>query len=243
MIRDHLERGDGGIQQLSDLYRLLPLGIGHVDTSPGYPLVQVWMTGHEIRVATEVLIFGWQRRGPRYFPILSGLEARYHPSRPPLDRIYDIALVTDDGQRHPLDRDTLYPVVVSTFLYESFPLIGTVSHGLVTVVPRDAEGEPITDLTEHLLDADPSTPGIQEVKEWMALVDLVATFPDADGDGIPEVPTRYTDEPAPRLIADPSWSLGALLGNSTWILKTTLGVPLGLLLLVGWWWRRRRQTL
>lgn len=239
LVRDHLLRGKSGIQQLSDLYRVLPLGIGLVDQSPGYPLLRVYLTGRELRTASEVMLFGWRSRGANFYPFLSGLRARYHPHRPPLDRIFDLRL-DRDGTLEPIDPDRLYSLAVSTFVLESFPLIGKLSHGLVSVVPKDAEGRPITDPADHLIDADPTTPGLQEVKEWMALVELVATFPDTDGDGIPEVPGRY-GHPDPRLIEEASLHPKALFGNSTRILRTVVGLPLALIALVLFALRRRAR--
>ena len=50
-----------------------------------------------------------------------------------------------------------------------------------------------------IFDADPDMAGTQDVKLWEALIDYANTYPDSDGDGLPEVPASYS-EPAGRIV-------------------------------------------
>ncbi|NQD93164.1 bifunctional metallophosphatase/5'-nucleotidase, partial [Pseudomonas sp. CrR25] len=55
-IRDDLIQGRAGVQSVSDLFRVAPLGIGEFDDAPGYPLIKVYVTGKELKDLLEVLL-------------------------------------------------------------------------------------------------------------------------------------------------------------------------------------------
>ena len=42
-----------------------------------------------------------------------------------------------------------------------------------------------------VFDKDPNTDGVQELKLWQALEAYMATFPDGDGDGVPDLSNVY----------------------------------------------------
>jgi 5'-nucleotidase / UDP-sugar diphosphatase len=44
---------------------------------------------------------------------------------------------------------------------------------------------------DFLIDLDKNTEGIQEAKEWLALLEYVRSFPDINGNNIPDVPEKY----------------------------------------------------
>jgi len=93
--------------------------------------------------------------------------------------------------------------------------VRTASHGLLSVQPRDRNGRPITDLKEGIvIDADALTPGVQEIKEWVALAAYLQSFPDSDGNGIPEIPVRYRQAEG-RFAATPSWNPVDLIAAET----------------------------
>ena len=52
-------------------------------------------------------------------------------------------------------------------------------------------GEPLQSVYDAVIDADPKAPGVQEVKEWMALVWYLQQQPDTNGNGIPDIPLYY----------------------------------------------------
>jgi 2',3'-cyclic-nucleotide 2'-phosphodiesterase (5'-nucleotidase family) len=55
MIREDILKRRSGLLQSSDLFRVVPLGIGMVEDTPGYPLVSFYLTAPEIKRALEVL--------------------------------------------------------------------------------------------------------------------------------------------------------------------------------------------
>ena len=43
----------------------------------------------------------------------------------------------------------------------------------------------------YAVDADPTTTGTQELKQWQALLGYVSALPDTDDDDIPNIPAAY----------------------------------------------------
>jgi 5'-nucleotidase / UDP-sugar diphosphatase len=72
------------------------------------------------------------------------------------------------------------------------------------------------DLKKAIVDADRSAPGVQELKEWAALSTYMKTFPDSDGNGIPNIPLRYR-QPEGRVLATPTWNPIALIRGGNYI--------------------------
>jgi len=120
----------------------------------------------------------------------------------------------------------------------------TASHGLVAVVPKDRDGRPIANIRDARVDADPAQPGIQELKEWVSLAGYLQSFPDRNGNGIPDMPDRYRDAEG-RYRAVPSWNPADLIRGGG---RITYGLLGGLtafaLLLLGIWgiWRMVRRV-
>ncbi len=221
VLRDNLHRGARGLQQTSDLFGVVPLGIGSVDDSVGIPLARVYFTASELRAIVEVLSLAYAIKGADYFPYLSGLRFRYDPYRLPLDRVFDIELGDEVAGYHSLDLSAanprLYSLGTSVYILHFVGIIGQLSHGLLHVVPKDAAGRPIAAPEDALLDGDPNTPGVQEVKEWMAVLDAVRHLPDTSGNGIPDVPERYRHA-QPRMTAVASLNPLILFRNATFLM-------------------------
>ncbi|MGH8354682.1 MAG: bifunctional metallophosphatase/5'-nucleotidase, partial [Pseudomonas sp.] len=79
-IRDDLIKGRNGVQSVSDLFRIAPLGIGQYDDAPGYPLIKVYVSAREIKNLLEVLLLAYQLRdSDSYYPRVSGVKFSYNP--------------------------------------------------------------------------------------------------------------------------------------------------------------------
>jgi 5'-nucleotidase/UDP-sugar diphosphatase len=222
-----------GPLQLSDLFLVSPLGIGTVDDSPGYALVQAWFTGEDVKALMEFLLVAYELRGDSYYPRLSGAEVYANTWRVPLDRVHEVDL---DGQE--LEADRLYSVGMTTYVASFLPLVADVTLGLLDPVMRDAAGQPVDSLEPLLVDADPVTPGVQELKAWQALLQHVASRPDADGDGLPELPEANTVHDRLHRHA----GLDGLLSLSTWKQRSAVFGPLGLLVGLGLLGLRRLRS-
>ena len=57
--------------------------------------------------------------------------------------------------------------------------------------PKDEEGIPVTDLGKAVVDFNTSMAGIQEGKEWLALVKYLQQFAPAEEGGLPVIPPYY----------------------------------------------------
>ncbi len=244
LVRDNLLVGRQGRQQVSDIFRLLPLGIGTVEESAGYPLAVVYLTAAELRGVLEVLTLAYEEKGADYFPYFSGIRFRYNPHRLPLDRIYEIEIGDPDRGYRALDRDNkkLYGIAMDTYIQGFFSLIEESSFGLFSVVPKNAAGDPLRNDEEALVDANPDLPGIQEVKEWTALLSFLRQFPDTNADGIANLPESYRTA-EPRMIAHPSWSPRLLFQASNGIMWSALAGGFLALLGVAWIGSRIRRRI
>ncbi len=234
VIRDEILRGSSGRITTADLFRVLPLGIG-LDDAMGYPLVSMYLTGAEIRKALEIVASVHPLKGSDYFLQVSGVRFRYNPRRMLFDRVTEIQIGSENKGWRPLDTSrrnpALYRVTANYYNSTFLKLIGGFTFGILDIVPKDRAGLPIEDLADARIDADRSRPGIQELKEWVAFLEYARSFPDTDGDGIPEIPARYAG-PEGRIVKAPSLKPAALLAGAGWVTWAALGaavLALGLL--------------
>jgi sodium pump decarboxylase gamma subunit len=110
-------------------------------------------------------------------------------------------------------------------------IVGSFTNNILTMVPKDRDGNPIEDMTAFRVDADPDMPGLQEMKEWTSLAAYAASFDDTDGDGVPNIPERYR-EPEGRLVKAPSWNPVKLLAHGNYLTWVGLGVVILVLVIL-----------
>ncbi len=216
MIRDHILRGQTGLLQVSDLFRVVPLGLGIVEDTPGYPLVSFYLTATEIKRALEVLTSLYPLKGSDYYLQPSGLKFEYNPRRLLFDRVMKVEIENEKGEYQTLDFSStaLYKVGCNFYVATFIKIVGDFTYNILKIVPKDSSGLPMTDLQTALADARSDLPGIQEVKEWEVLLAYTRSFPDGDGDGIPEIPEKYR-QPQARILAVSSLNPRLFFQNST----------------------------
>ena len=77
----------------------------------------------------------------------------------------------------PGDPVTLYHGVVDLY---AFQLLYVVNDFLapygISIIPKDKDGSPILDYMGFRIDRDPLTAGVQELKEWMALLNYLPSL-------------------------------------------------------------------
>lgn len=205
-IRDDLLKGRLGIQEVSDLFRIAPLGIGHFDDEPGYPLIKAYVTAREIKALLEVLLLAYQvRDSDSYYPRVSGLRFTYNPWRVPFDRVSRIEIGDDQRGYRELDLDDsrLYSIGATSYVGSFTWLVSDLTKGLANVVPKDADGRVLAGIEDAIVDQEPQVEGVQELKEWQALLDHIRSLPDLDGDGLADIPTSGAAA-EPRMIRAPS---------------------------------------
>lgn len=222
LIRDHLLKGKTGMITVSDLFRTVPLGIGS-DNTMSYPLVAFYINGAEVKKTMEVITTIYPLKGEDYFLQYSGVKMTYNPNRMLFDRVTDIQIENEDGTYSPLDTSDsnprLYKIVSNIYNSTFLKIIGQFTSGILTIVPKYKSGKPIEDLDDIRVDADKSMSGIQEMKDWTALMDYVQNFPDTDGNGVSNIPEKYRENGS-RLTVEASLNPYHLLkgGNKiTWL--------------------------
>lgn len=240
LIRDNLLAGERGMQQVSDLYRIMPLGRGVLDEDPGYPLAKGFITPAELKSVLEILLIAPSIKGNSHFPFFSGMRFKYNPNRMLLDQVYEVEIGNEKDGYTVLDISSdegLIAIGANSYIYESINLIGEISKGLLSVIPKNADGTPIENINDALLDFSKTEPGIQEVKEWSSLFELTKSFPDLNGNGFPDFPEFYKNGEV-RQIEMASWNPIMMYSNAT---KVMWGVT-GIFLLIGWFfiWLIRR---
>lgn len=230
VIRDHIVPTGTGAIAVCDAFRAVPLGIG-LDDEIGYPLVAFHVTAAELKRAFEVLTTVYPMKGETYYLQFAGARVAYNPYRLPFDRVTDLWLGSESEGWEPLDvhSDRLVYVTADLYIASFLGLIGDFTWGLLEIVPKDASGEPLENLDDAILDANPYTPGVQELKEWEAVLDYLAHFPDTDADGIPDVPDRYA-EPQGRQQVQPSLHPLDLVRNGRWFTWLTAALLATILL-------------
>ncbi|OPZ76010.1 MAG: hypothetical protein BWY77_02001 [bacterium ADurb.Bin431] len=201
VIRDNLYPGSSGLITFADIYNVLPLGISP-DTAqplPGYPLMSLYVTAPDLRNICEAALTLAPAIGSDYYLNFSGLKVEFNPGYAPyfqgVRRVYrypadDFACENDAALELIIDLDApyaasgLYRCVVDLYALQ---MMGAVTSQGLEIIPRDQSGVPINPeaYMDYRIDAG-SDPGIQELKEWQALLQyLGGSFPSI-GDGIPE---------------------------------------------------------
>lgn len=234
-LRDDLIKGRHGVQSVSDLFRIAPLGIGQFDDEPGYPMIKAYLSAREIKNLLEVLLLAYHLRSDSYYPRVSGLRFSYNPWRVPFDRVSRIEIGdAERGYRElALDDPRLYSIAATSYVGSFTWLVPELTKGLLDLVPKDAEGRPLARIEDAIVDQDPARDGVQELKEWQALLDHIRRLPDVDGDGLADIPTTGAAAEA-RMLRVPSLQpveLLRLAGPLQWGVSAV--VLVGLLLVLG----------
>lgn len=190
VIRDDIVPG---AQTASDIFRVMSMGMGE-DDLPGYPLSKVFLTGKELKSVLEVLLFS-SASTPENYCYYSGLKADIDLKKLPFRKVRKIVLEKPDGSVEPIDiskkNNKLYSVSASAYLLASIGIIKEMTFGLVKVEPKDSEGRLITDISSARVDIDPYTEGVQEGKEWLAIIEYLSSMSDVNGNGIPDIDDKY----------------------------------------------------
>jgi len=239
-IRDDVLVGKTGKISVCDLFRTFPLGIGMDadgvrDDTMAYPVVTCYIYASEIKKALEIITSIYPLQGSDYFLQISGIKFTYNPKRVLFDRVTEV-WIGDEGKGYkPLDYSKsnreLYRIAGNFYSTSFLKVIGSFTWDILKIVPKDRDGKAIKDLLEYRVDMDRNKPGIQEMKEWIGLMEYVKTFRDTDGDGIGEVPGLYRGKLG-RIVKHASLNPVSLLSRGTWVTWTAFTVFMVLLALV-----------
>jgi 5'-nucleotidase / UDP-sugar diphosphatase len=183
-----------GVQTAPDLFRVVPLGSGR-DGIPGYPLARLYVTGRELKSILEVLENAWKSSAENYC-YYAGLSVGYDPEKGFLRKIKKVEIVKPDGEKENVDfskkNKTLYSITADSYMLGFIGIIKKKSFGLINVVPKDSEGKKMTDMTAAIIDMDEKRDGVQEGKEWLAMISFMRSMKERDGNGMPCLDSRYS---------------------------------------------------
>lgn len=217
-IRDSYAKGNITTE---NVFNSFSLGIGR-DGIPGYPLIGVYLTGEELKLAAEIdaSISDFMTTARLY---TDGLYWHYNPNRMLLNKATDVFLVNNQEERVELEDDKLYLVVTDYYSSQMLGGVTDLSMGLLSLVPKFEDGTPIENYEDAIL-----MKGEQELKAWVAIADYMCSFEDTDGDGIGNVPAKYGTLEGRKVVED-SKNIFDLVKNPNKFFFMILGIVLLLL--------------
>ena len=220
-IRDTYARGNITTE---NVFHSFSLGIGE-DGIPGYPLISIYLTGKELKTAAEIdaSISDFMTTARLY---TDGLYWHYNPNRMILNKVTDVYLCNGKEERVELEDDKLYRVVTDFYTSQMLGNVTDLSYGLLSIVPKFADGTPIEDYTDAVI-----TVNGQELKAWVAIAKYMQSFEDTDGDGIGNIPAKYGMEEGRKVVED-SKKITDLLKNPNKFFFMIIGIVLVVILLV-----------
>ena len=203
VIRDSYAKGNITPE---NVFHSFSLGIGE-DGIPGYPLISIYLTGAELKMAAEIdaSISDLMTTARLY---TDGLYWNYNPNRMILNKVTDVYLCDNDEKRVELEDDRLYRVVTDFYTSQMLGGVTDLSYGLLSIVPKFADGTQVVRYEDAVIMTTEGT----ELKAWAAIAEYMTSFEDTDGDGIGNVPAKYAKEERRKVVED-SKKLGDLLKN------------------------------
>ena len=188
-IREDLLKGDKGIIGVPDIFRVMSLGQGN-DGIPGYPLAQIYLTANEVKKLMEVLVISRESGGDGYL-FFSGIKLYVDMDKGMLKKIQKIEIKGKEID-YSKKNSQLFSLTANTYLLSFIGRIKKMSHGLVNVIPKDKSGNPILDIKNMLIDVNSELEGVQEAKEWIAIIEYTKTF-EKNSNSLPIIPEKYKD--------------------------------------------------
>ena len=225
VIRDTLPEGDITV---SNAFDVLSLGVG-ADGTAGYPLVSVYLYGKELKTAFEI-----DASLSKFLSIAqmyaTGMTWEWNSHRMLLNRVENAYAVKPDGTHEALENDKLYHIVTGQNCCQMLGKVTEMSKGLITITPRDQNGDPVNDGGTYDTCIIHKPDG-SELKEWYAFASYLRSFPDTDGDSIPDLPDSYRTPKGNKFSVD-SWNPVDLLKNINIYTIILLALILVVLLLI-----------
>lgn len=201
-VRDTYVPGDITVE---DVFNSFSLGIGK-DGIPGYPLISVYLTGKELKIAAEIdaSVSDFMKTARLY---MSGMNMTYNPHRLILNKVTDVYLTRGDNgleERIELEDDKLYRVVADLYTGQMLSAVTDMSYGILSLKPKNADGTPVEDFEDCIV-----YDGDMELKAWAGIARYIASF-EANEEGVAEVPEYYADVRGRKNVEDAK-DLGSLL--------------------------------
>jgi len=217
-------------------FDVLSMGVGSDGTS-GFPLVGVYLTGRELKAATEVdaSVTPLMPAAQLY---MAGMEYSFNTHRMFFNRVTDIQIYRERWRTEPapvlgggqpsdelgytvtqtdrtyseLEDDRLYRVVTGMYSAQMLGMVKAKSFGLLSLEPKMADGTPVTDFETCILRDENGN----EIKEWYALAAYLESFGEAG------IPSRYGKPNGDgRKDVSRSWNPVELVKHPNWVTLVT----------------------
>ncbi len=228
-IRDTIFKGE---VTTANAFSISSLGIG-ADKRPGYPLISAYLTGKELKTACEVdaSITPLMPEAQLY---MSGISFTFNPNRLIFNKVVKSELVKEDGTREKIDDNKLYRVVCNLYSAQMLSIVGDKSFGLMSIIPKDREGNRITDFEAQII-YDGSGRETSELKEWYAVVQYLQSFDRKDGAA--QIPAYYGAAQGRKVIEQSRNIINLLkkpnrIGIAVYCIVLLLAVPIVLIIRV-----------
>lgn len=182
----------------ADAFNALPIGAGP-DGLAGYPLVSAYLTGEELKLVPEIdiSISPLMQEAKLY---MSGISYKYNANRILMNRAYDIRIESAPGVRTEIEDKKLYRVVGDLYTTQMLGKINSLSHGILSIEPKDRDGKKIENFEDHIVYDSEG----REMKAWYALARYIDSF---RGDEVPE----YYGSTDNRKVEETSTSLASVV--------------------------------
>lgn len=206
VIRDTILKGN---IYAEDAFNIFSLGEG-ADGNVGYPLVSIYLTGKELKTVVEIdaSISDLMNSARLY---TSGISFEYNKRRMILNKIVDVYLSPTflEDSRVEIENDKMYRIVVDSYSMSMLGSVTDMSKGLISVVPKNENGEPITDYRDCII----YDKNGNELKAWIAVEKYLASF-SHNSDGVSEIPEYYATTHS-RKVATSSFAPRAMFKNTS----------------------------
>ena len=226
LIRDSFRKGKITV---ADAFQVLSTGTG-ADGVAGYPLLAFYINGKELKDILEVETSVAPLKKVDAHLQVSGVKFKFNPQRILFDRVTQVFVQDEEGDYEPLDSQKLYRVCSNLYTAGMINYVSEVSHGLISIKPKDKNGRALPDVKQAIIYTDKNSPKAAELKEWIALVQYMRSFKDTNKNGIPDIPEKY-HKPEGRIQAEPSMNPVKLTAGGNAITYGALFI--GLFLLCG----------
>ena len=212
-------------------FDVLSMGVGEDGTS-GFPLVDVYLTGTELKAVLEVdaSVTPIMNAAQLY---INGIDYSFDTHRMFFNRVYRALLAEETVEQNgkethiertltEIDDDKLYRVVTGMYSAQMLGTVKSKSMGLLSLVPKDENGNEITDFSTRVL----KDKNGNEIKEWYALAAYLKNF------GQSGVPAKYHDpDVCGTKRVSSSWNPIQLLRSPNWITLAAAVIVVLLILL------------
>ena len=159
-----------GTVTVSDVFNAASLGVGTEGE-----LIRVYLTGKDLKNVFEVdASVQPLMKNAQLF--MSGARYSFNTNRMIFNKVVESTLVDNEGNVIEIEDDKLYSVVTGMYVGQMLGSVKEKSFGLLNVVPRDKQGNPIDvkDFVNYVIrDEEGNT-----VKEWYAIASYLAAMKD-----------------------------------------------------------------